>query len=413
MEGRPSGVTHASQASPGADRAAERFGWPLANVCLFGWALATAYTNHAPLIPVLMERLGFTPTEAGLLSSVFFLSMSAVAVPAGILSDRFGPKQIGSLGLAVVVLSNAGLGYVQDFPMLLLIKILGGVGSSMAFIAGVRYVTVVSAPSLVHRAQGLYGGCAQLGAGTSLYLMPLLYALLDLRGAFFASAGLVVIPLALWVLVAPDHRAPLPPARLSLAVRSGTVWLLTLAHAGTFGLSILVGTWITTFLVRDLVLPLAAAGGLGSAVLVLGILSRPAGGILIDRRWLLTKTMIRISLLVSGFGLGLLALPGRPLWAALIAILVMGVTLSLPYSAVMNTASAAVPASPGAAVGIVGGLSLILIATGAPALGALYSRTESFSLSFGLLGAFCFLAFWLARLIRGEEELSPPDGAYE
>ncbi len=34
-----------------------RCGWPLASVCLFGWAVATTYTNHAPLIPVFMERL--------------------------------------------------------------------------------------------------------------------------------------------------------------------------------------------------------------------------------------------------------------------------------------------------------------------------------------------------------------------
>ncbi len=116
--------------------------------------------------------------------------------------------------------------------------------------------------------------------------------------------------------------------------------------------------------------------------------------------------MIRMSLLVGTFGLGLLALPGRPVWAAMLALLVMGIALSLPYSAVMNTASAAVPESPGAAVGIVGSVSLILIAAGAPAMGALYSRTESFSLAFGLLGAFCFLVFWLTRLIRGEEEFA-------
>jgi nitrate/nitrite transporter NarK len=383
-----------------------RFGWSLASVCLFGWALATTYTNHAPLIPVFMERLGFTPTEAGLLSLVFFLSMSAVSLPAGLLSDRLGPKQIATVGLAVAGASNVGLGYAQHFLMLLGLKVLGGAGAGLAFIAGVRYVTVVFAPARVHLTQGLYGGCVQLGAGTSLYLMPLLYARLDLWGAFVMSAGLIGGVLAFWVRIAPDQRTLLPAARFSLAMQSGTVWLLTLAHTGTFGLSILVGTWITTFLLRDLGLSLSAAGGLGSAVLVIGMLSRPGGGILIDRRWVLTKTMIRGSLLAGTLGLGLLALPGRPVWAALLALLVMGVALSLPYSAVMNTASAAVPASPGAAVGMVGAISLILIAAGAPTLGALYARTASFSLAFGLLGAFAFVVFWLARLIRGQEEFA-------
>lgn len=382
------------------------FGRALLSVCLLGWALATNYTNHAPLIPVLMERLGFTPMEAGLLSTAFFASLSVVGLPAGILSDRLGPKQIGSLGLTLTFLSNVSLGYAGDFPSFLAIKVLGGIGGGMAFVAGVRYVTVVFAPAYVHRAQGLYGGCTQLGAGTSLYLVPLLYALLDWRGAFISSSGLVLIALGFWVVLAPDRRIAAPTSRLSEAVRSGNVWLLALVHTGTFGLSVLVGTWITTFLVRDLDLSLVAAGGVGSGILVLGILSRPLGGILIDRRSIITKTMIRVSLLISGLGLGLLALPGRPLWVALIAILAMGIALSLPYSAVMNTASAALPGSPGAAVGMVATTSLILIAAGAPALGAIYSRSESFSLPFGLLGGFCLLVFWIAHRIRGEEELS-------
>jgi hypothetical protein len=88
---------------------------------------------------------------------------------------------------------------------------------------------------------------------------------------------------------------------------------------------------------------------------------------------------------------------------ALLALLVLGIALSLPYAAVMNTATAAVPASPGAAIGLVGAVSLILIAAGAPALGALYTQTTSFSLAFGLLGAFALLVFWLTRLIRSEE----------
>ncbi|MDH3600696.1 MAG: hypothetical protein OEU26_13770 [Candidatus Tectomicrobia bacterium] len=39
---------------------------------------------------------------------------------------------------------------------------------------------VGSGPTQLHFTQGLYSGCIQLGAGTSRYLMPLLYARLDL-----------------------------------------------------------------------------------------------------------------------------------------------------------------------------------------------------------------------------------------
>jgi nitrate/nitrite transporter NarK len=385
---------------------APRPAWPLASICLFAWALGTTYTNHAPLIPVFIERLGFTPTEAGHLTLAFFLSTAAISLPAGILSDRLGPKRIASAGLAVACLADGFLGYANTFAILLLLKAIAGFGAGLAFIAGVRYVTVVFPPTRVHLAQGLYGGCVQFGAGTSIYLMPLLYESLNLDGAFVASAGSGVAVLVFWLVLAPDRRVQLPPARFLLAIRNRTVWLLTMAHAGTFGLAMLVGTWIATFMVLDLGLSLSAAGALGSAVLILGILSRPGGGSAIDRGWVLTRTMIRLSLLTGALALAMLAVPGRPIWAALAAVLVLGIVLNMPYSAVMNTATAALPASPGAAIGIVGTVSIVLIALGAPGIGALLELTGSFALVFGLLAAFSLAVFLLTRFLRGEEEFA-------
>jgi hypothetical protein len=46
-----------------------RHGWALLLVSLLGLAATTNYTNHAPLLPLLMPELGFGPTLAGLLSS--------------------------------------------------------------------------------------------------------------------------------------------------------------------------------------------------------------------------------------------------------------------------------------------------------------------------------------------------------
>ena len=380
--------------------------WPLASICLFAWALASIYTNHAPLIPVFMVKLSFSASQAGLLTLVFFLALAAASPPAGILSDRLGPKRVGSVGLAIEFIGTIGLGYASSIEVYLLLKAIAGFGAGLAFVAGVRYVTVVFRASRVHLVQGLYGGCIQLGAGTSLYLMPILYEWLGMSGAFITSSGIVAVALVFWILVAPDQRVQLGPARLSLAIGSRTVWLLTLAHTGTFGLAMLVGTWITTFLYRDLELSLSIAGGLGSAVLVAGVLARPAGGFIIDQGWIASRTMIRMSLLSGALGLAMLAFPDRPLWVVLFGLLVIGIAFSLSYSAVMNSATAALPASPGSSVGIVGGFSLILIALGAPAMGALYSHTGSFPLAFGLLGMFSLLVFWLTRLIPRQEDIA-------
>lgn len=367
----------------------------LLGVCLLGWASTLNYTNHAALMPVLIGELEFGPTQAGLLSTGFFVALALACVAAGVWTDRAGPKRVGTLGLALTFLSNLALGLARNFPDLLLIKLVGGLGAGMAFVAGVRYATLAFSPAAVHRVQGLYGGCVQLGGGTAVYLMPLLYSLLGWRLAFVASSGFVAVALAVWMASAADLRARLPASRLSVATRSGEVWVLGLVHGATFGLAVLVGTWVTTYLVHDLGLSLVSAGAAGSAILAMGILARPFGGILIDGRLLAPRQAMQASLVVGAVGLALLAYPGRPVGVAVLGIVAAGLALSLPYAAVMNSASASLPEAPGAAVGMVSSIALVLLAAGAPAVGALYALTGRFSLAFWAMVAFSLLVLLL------------------
>jgi nitrate/nitrite transporter NarK len=368
----------------------------LAAACLLGWAATTNYTNHAAILPLLMQELGFGPTRAGLLSTGFFVALAIACAPAGILSDRLGPAPVGSAGLLLVLASNLALGYARHFPDLVLIKLVGGLGCGVAFVAGMRYATLVVPPARVHRALGLYGGFVQLGGGTSLYLIPLLSRWMGWRHALLASAGLVAVPIVAWRALAPNIAPALAAAPLTEAVRSRTVWILGLVHAATFGLAILVGTWVTTFLVHDLGLPLVAAGAAGSAILALGVLSRPFGGLLIDRRLLGPVAVMRLAVLAGAVGLLLLAWPGRPLPLAAAAIGALGVALNAPYAAVMSVSGAALPRAPGAAVGLVSSVALLGISAAAPAVGAGFARAGSFSLPFGSLALFCLLVLgWL------------------
>jgi MFS family permease len=153
----------------------------VAAACLMGWAATTNYTNHAAVLPLLMAELGFGPVQAGLLSTAFFVTLAVACVPAGLLIDRLGPTGVGTAGLLAVFASNLALGYARDFPDLLLIKVAGGFGCALAFIAGMRYAALVVPPARVPRALGLYGGFVQLGGGTSLYLIPLLASRLGWR----------------------------------------------------------------------------------------------------------------------------------------------------------------------------------------------------------------------------------------
>ena len=363
-------------------------------VCLLGWAATTNYTNHAAVFPLLMTELAFGPTQAGLLSTAFFITLALACIPAGILSDRLGPTRVGTAGLLAVFASNLALGYVRHFPDLVVVKLVGGVGCGVAFVAGMRYATLVVPPGRAHQALGLYGGFVQLGGGTSLYLIPLLSSVLGWRRALVASSMLVALSTAAWIVLAPLVRPAGAASPLTHAARNRKVWILGLVHTATFGLAILVGTWVTTFLVHDFGLSLVSAGAAGSTILILGVISRPLGGVLIDRRVLSAPAVMKVSVLAGTAGLVLLAWPGRPLIVAVVVIAALGVAFAAPYAAVMNSASGAVPRAPGAAVGLVSAVALLIISALAPAIGAVFASAGSFSPAFGALAALSLLVFW-------------------
>ena len=63
-----------------------------------------AYSIAVPVLPDLSQRLGATPTMIGLLFGSFGLTLLAVAVPMGAVSDRVGrrlPLVAGMMALAL------------------------------------------------------------------------------------------------------------------------------------------------------------------------------------------------------------------------------------------------------------------------------------------------------------------------
>ena len=385
---------------PGAGRSL----WALALVALVGLAATTNYTNHAPLLPLLMQELAFGPAPAGLLSSAFFVSAAALVVPLGALVDRVGPRPVATLGLLATVACTLGMAAARGYADLFALKLVAGVGSLAAFVAGVRYAGLLFRGGMAHLAQGVYGGAVQLGGGGVIYALPFVAGPHGWRAAYLAAGLFLAAVAALWLL-APASPAPTAGGDLRAALRQPVGWLLGVVHTAAFSLSVIVGTWAPTYLVREFGLDLATASALGSAAVLPGVVSRPLGGAAIGARWLTSKQAMGLGIVLDALGLVALALPDRPLGLAAAGLLVLGFGASLPYSAVFNTAAAALPGNPGAATGLVTMVSLVGIILGAPLVGWLLEWSGGFTLPFGLLAVQCALVLGVIRLVPGQEEL--------
>lgn len=364
-------------------------------------AIGYTYAAHGPVLPLISREFELSDVQAGLIATALFLAASAAMLLFGDAADRYPTKAAVTFGLTLVLAGNVATALAPTYPALLAAKAVGGVGAGFGFIAGIRYVQRRYGEGRPHFGQGFYGAGYPLGSAVGAWIMPSLAVAWGWRGAFAATSVAIAAVLAAWLLATGVARLTRSGTMLD-AARCANCWGTTVQHAAGFGLVFAAATWVTTYLVREFSLPLEASGVLGSLLLVLAVIARPVGGYLVAREHAGSLAVMRVSQLVILVGIALVALPGRPLIAALAGAVALGVGGGLPYSAVFNTAAASLRHASSAAQGLtaLGGLLGTLI--GAPAMGYAI-QTWGFSWAWLILGALSAAALAVTFAMRGEE----------
>lgn len=367
--------------------------------CITSVVVAVNYTNYGPLIPLLSKELHINGGQAGLLSTFLFLGLAVMYIPAGALTDRFGPRPV-LVGFSIVlVLGGVLLPLVPNLTWILACRMLIGFGSGGTFVAGAGVAASLGKYAPV--GQGLYGGSVQIGSGLGLLLTPLLASRFNWQGAFLCWGLLGIASIVVWLLVDDGFK---PHDRQKIDVRAGlrspAVWWLGLSHMGTFGLGNAIAAWIAVYLAHQYGLSLGLAATLGSIALLSGVFFRPLGGILIARRIIGAIPLLRVGTILGGAGVLLLALPlsFAPLTALGIAMIALGSTI--PYTSVFNEAARLKGVGKGIAQGLASMYSTPTILVGPPLIGLLFSHSGSITLAFTVILPFAAVAI-IASFLAG------------
>ena len=370
--------------------------------CIVAFAYSANYTNHAPLAPALMREFSFNQALAGFLTTGIFATHAAMQIPGGHLVDRLGAKRVLFCALGWVTLGNLAIAFAGAYWQLLACKIFTGMGTGVCFVGGARYVHAAAKGPRLNFAQGLFGGSVQLGAGFVILAVPRLYLLAGWRATFLVSAGMALTAAIIWLAAAPNvSSGAAPPGRFGEMLLAPQLWLLGLVQMATFGLSLVVGSWVVVILTKVLKVPATQAGLIGSLVLLLGIVSRPLGGIL--RRHMGIRALFIGSLLMIALGCFAFVPSSISLAIALTAVVLIGIGVGLPYAAMFSRAGALFPGRAGAAMGLVNMLGILMILGGAPLVGHLADLSGTFRASFIVLGGFSLAVCAAVPFIAGNE----------
>ena len=359
--------------------------------CLAGFAFSANYTNHAPIAAILMKQFAYTKTMAGLLTTGIFTSHALMQIPGGHLADKYGGKKVLIAALAIVCIGNIGIAFSTGYDQLLFWKIFVGFGTGTSFVSGARYIAQVMPHQMLHKAQGYYGASVLSGSGFVIFAVPRLAEHFGWSGSFLTTASVAILALIVWLTVAPNPEIkPHPHVSIGSLLSHGQLWLLGLVQMASFGLALLISSWIVELLKTKIGLPPIKAGAIGSLVLLLGIFTRVYGAALVSK--IGYRKLLVVSLTFNIIGCSLLAMNNPSYSIALLAIVLIGIGSGLPYAALFNRAVALFPGRGGAAMGLVNMLGIVMILGGAPLVGKIADWTGSFSSAFISMAVFSFVA---------------------
>jgi hypothetical protein len=134
------------------------------------------------------------------------------------------------------------------------------------------------------------------------------------------------------------------------------------------------------------------AGAVGALILLLGLPTRPLGGLVLRTRPPLPARVLAGSVVAGAGGMALLAMPVPfPVLAA--ASAVAGLAAGVPFAAAVSGAQGVRTDAPGAAVGFVNAVATLVIVAGTPLIGLTFSLPGNGRIGFALLAV-----LWLSSL---------------
>ena len=368
-------------------------GWNIADTGAVADELAVAYGTSLGVV--------------GLLTAVLFLVHLAMQLPAGRLSDRFGPARVCVAGLVVMAGCNLVASLAAETPLALSARAAMGIGTALGFIGGSDFVRATGGSPF---AQGLFGGLATAGGGVALAVVPALEPSLDWRAPYVTAIGAALVAGALLACAPRTEHIPRAvggrPTLRSLAA-DGELRRLALVFAASFGLSVVIANWVVTQLERETALSSEAAGLIGALTLVLGVVSRPLGG------WILARHPDRLRGAIVAASLsgaaGTLALAAGSRSLAAIGAVVVGLAAGISFAPAFSGAAALHPVAPATAIGFVNAAGALTILAGTALAGVAFAAGHGVAafVAVAVLWAASGLATPAPRSPRG----SPPQRA--
>jgi MFS family permease len=169
---------------------------------------------YVAVLPSPIVRLS-DPERVGILISLYGIANAAAQPFTGSLVDRTGrPKLLVQAGLFVIGAATIGFAFVGNFTVLLILRLLQGLGVGVTLPASMVILRSGTAQQTRGGSMGIYTSMRMLGLAIGPLIGGALLRFLGFDAAFYGGAAFIAVGFGLvqaWVRELPPRPRPRPP----------------------------------------------------------------------------------------------------------------------------------------------------------------------------------------------------------
>jgi len=250
-----------------------------------------------PVMPLLIDAFHMDISNAAWLMSIFAVTGLILAIPAGYIMQRFGPRATGLISVGFVIAGSVIGAISATAASLLLSRFIEGVGMGLIGVVGPAAIAMWFPAEARGLPMGVWSTWVPVGNIVMFNAAPLLarnfgWEAVWWAGTIFAAAAFVLYA---FFFRPPDTVALETPPRavadngeqqgpsLARAMANSSLWLISLEFMCFNILVLAVNTFYPTFLTTVLHVDLARAAFLTSLIALVAVFASPVGGLISDR----------------------------------------------------------------------------------------------------------------------------------